>query len=126
MNIAHTNTKSAQGVPFRGAVLVRRLALCCLMACAGMSTAQAAGYGDQRQQRSEPGDRRDRGQQAQRDHQREDDAREEQRRQQQAQQDRQDQQNDRRGGRLTPDERRDLRRQINEAGSDIYRNAPRR
>jgi len=35
-------------------------------------------------------------------------------------------QNARRGGRLTPDERRDLRRQINEAGMDIYPNAQRR
>ena len=32
----------------------------------------------------------------------------------------------RRVGRLTPDERRDLRRQINEAGQDIYANPPRR
>ena len=32
----------------------------------------------------------------------------------------------RRNGRLTPDERRDLRRQINEAGQDIYSNQPRR
>lgn len=32
----------------------------------------------------------------------------------------------RRSGRLTPDEKRDLRRQINEAGLDIYPNAPRR
>lgn len=31
-----------------------------------------------------------------------------------------------RNGRLTPDERRDLRRQINEAGQDIYANPPRR
>ena len=31
-----------------------------------------------------------------------------------------------RNGRLTPDERRDLRRQINEAGQDIYANTPRR
>lgn len=30
------------------------------------------------------------------------------------------------GGRMTPDERRDLRRQINEAGQDIYANPPRR
>jgi hypothetical protein len=29
-------------------------------------------------------------------------------------------------GRLTPDERRDLRRQINEAGVDLYPNTPRR
>jgi hypothetical protein len=32
----------------------------------------------------------------------------------------------RRNGRLTPDERRDLRRQINEAGQDIYSTPPRR
>ncbi|MGZ3184650.1 MAG: hypothetical protein ACXU8N_19610 [Telluria sp.] len=31
----------------------------------------------------------------------------------------------RRNGRLTPDERRDLRRQINEAGQDIYAHTPR-
>ena len=32
----------------------------------------------------------------------------------------------RRGGRMTPDERRDLRRQINEASTDLYPNARRR
>jgi hypothetical protein len=32
----------------------------------------------------------------------------------------------RRGGRMTLDERRDLRRQINEVGQDIYSNPPRR
>lgn len=32
----------------------------------------------------------------------------------------------RRNGRMTPDERRDLRRQINEVGQDIYANPPRR
>lgn len=30
----------------------------------------------------------------------------------------------RRAGRLTPEERRDLRRQINEAGQDVYQNQP--
>jgi hypothetical protein len=30
----------------------------------------------------------------------------------------------RRTGRLTPEERRDLRRQINEAGQDVYQNQP--
>ncbi|HEU4845368.1 MAG TPA: hypothetical protein VFT05_13970 [Burkholderiaceae bacterium] len=33
---------------------------------------------------------------------------------------------ERRAGRLTPDERRDLRRQINEVGQDIYAHPPRR
>lgn len=47
---------------------------------------------------------------------------EEQRRQSQQQQ--QDQ--GARRGRLTPDERRELRRQINEAGTDLYPNTPRR
>jgi hypothetical protein len=52
---------------------------------------------------------------------------EEQRRQAQAQAQAQSQeQGARRGGRLTPDERRELRRQINEAGIDLYPNAPRR
>lgn len=51
----------------------------------------------------------------------------EQRRQQQAQQEQGNRAEAfRRSGRLTPDERRDLRRQINEAGLDIYPNTPRR
>ncbi|RJG15553.1 hypothetical protein D3872_12990 [Massilia cavernae] len=50
---------------------------------------------------------------------------EEQRRNLQMQQDQQRGNEMRRGGRLTPDERRDLRRQINEAGIDLYPNAQR-
>ena len=34
--------------------------------------------------------------------------------------------NERRGGRMTADERRDLRRQIRESGADVYPNAQRR
>ncbi|WP_230029934.1 hypothetical protein [Massilia sp. Bi118] len=52
---------------------------------------------------------------------------EEQRRMQQQYQQQQQEQRERRNsgsGRMTPDERRDLRRQINEAGMDLYR--PRR
>jgi hypothetical protein len=52
-----------------------------------------------------------------------DDARgyDDQRRTPQFQQDQRDQSHDsRRSGRMTPDERRDLRRQINEAGMDLY------
>lgn len=46
---------------------------------------------------------------------------EEQRRaQQQEQREQREQQHERRSGRMTPDERRDLRRQINEAGMDLY------
>ena len=38
----------------------------------------------------------------------------------------QQEQGSRRGGRLTPDERAELRRQINEAGVELYPNTPRR
>jgi hypothetical protein len=38
----------------------------------------------------------------------------------------QQEQGARRGGRLTPDERRELRRQINDAGVEVYPNTPRR
>jgi hypothetical protein len=54
-------------------------------------------------------------------------ARDEQRRQMQMQQDQNMRNAERaRGGRMTPDERRDLRRQINEAGIDLYQRPPRR
>ena len=46
--------------------------------------------------------------------------------QQQQQQQQQDQSASRHGGRMTPDERRELRRQINDAGIDLYPNTPRR
>ena len=48
------------------------------------------------------------------------------RRQQQQQQQERNADAQRHSGRLTPDERRDLRRQINEAGVDLYPNTPRR
>jgi hypothetical protein len=55
-------------------------------------------------------------------------ARDEQRRQAQMQQEQANRnaENMRRSGRMTPDERRDLRRQINEAGVDLYPANPRR
>lgn len=53
------------------------------------------------------------------------DMRGEEARRQQAQQQQQEM-GGRRGGRLTPDERRELRRQINEAGMDLYPSSPRR
>jgi hypothetical protein len=120
------------------AVRIARVALRGALACAlvfGAGTAFAQQYGgdrrDDMQQQHQPGGRerfslppQDRGQ---RDAEMR--AYEEQRRtqqqyqqQQQAQQDGQGPRDDgRRGsGRLTPDERRDLRRQINEAGMDLY------
>ena len=106
-----------------------RLARFAALACALVLGAGSA-YG---QQHGDRGDRRD-DQQSQRfrlppqDRDGRDDMRayEEQRRaqqqyQQQMQEQRDQQQRDaRRSGRMTPDERRDLRRQINEAGMDLY------
>lgn len=132
MNITPTKINAASGENFCGYALVRRIAAGCLIACAAMGSALAG-----------PGDKeRDRAAQAQRDAMRSErmqprqDARQfddrrqfdsrsfeqradEQRRGLQMQQ---EQNGDafRRSGRLTPDERRDLRRQINEAGMDIY------
>jgi len=108
---------------------VRSVGVACLLACAAMSAmasvqAQERFRKDdlQQQPRDERGDRGDRNGQRfeQRDgrDQRGDDAhRQQQDRSADAQ---------RRSGRLTPDERRDLRRQINEAGVDLYPNTPRR
>lgn len=52
--------------------------------------------------------------------------REEQRRVNQVQESENDRADPRRGARMTADERRDLRRQINEVGQDIYARPPRR
>jgi hypothetical protein len=110
-----------------------RLVRCAALACAlvlGGGSAWAQQHGDRRddqgmqqypQQYPQQSPRfrlppQDRGQR--------DDARgyDDQRRAPQYQQDQRDQQHDssRRSGRMTPDERRDLRRQINEAGMDLY------
>ena len=104
-----------------------RLARCAALACAlvlGAGSAFAQQHGDRRDDQGGM-------QQSQRfrlppqqDRDQRDDMRayEEQRRaQQQYQQDQRDQHDARRSsGRLTPDERADLRRQINEAGMDLY------
>ena len=130
MNIAHIESKAVPDGRKGVRSLVRRLAACCLIGVAAMSVAQAG-----------PRDRdrdRDRDAQGQRDsyrserNQRQPDERQYDERQPRQydtraddrgrRQDQQNAQNDRsqRSGRLTPDERRDLRRQINEAGADIY------
>jgi len=140
MNSAFTDNQAATK-----AVRIARVALRGALACAlvfGAGTAFAQQYGGDRrddlQQQHQPGGRerfslppQDRGQ-------RDADMRafEEQRRAQQQQQQQQQQQYQqqqaqqygqaqreegrRASGRLTPDERRDLRRQINEAGMDLY------
>lgn len=125
MNIAHIVSKAVPGDQKGVQFVVRRFAACCLIGVAAMSVAQAGPRDSdpQQSQRAERGQR-------QYDQQRQGDERQrqydEQRRNQQIQQDQQNAQNSseafRRSGRLTPDERRDLRRQINEAGADIYPN----
>ncbi|MDQ1918994.1 hypothetical protein [Massilia pseudoviolaceinigra] len=130
MNNAHTQTKAVASAQRCGRAFVRRVAVCCLLACASLSMAQA-NSGDKERDAQRIADAQRAQQQQRQDTQRQFEARaDEQRRQLQAQQDQNAQNNAdaaRRGGRMmTPDERRDLRRQINEAGVDIYRNAPRR
>lgn len=107
--------------------VARRVGMACVLAfvAGGALQAQAQDRGgfrkDDLQQRDDRGDRSGNGRQDgprfdQRD--RGDDAhRQQQERNAEAQ---------RRSGRMTPDERRDLRRQINEAGIDLYPNTPRR
>jgi hypothetical protein len=130
MNSAYNDNQAASK-----AVRIAHVALRGALACAlvfGAGTAFAQQYGGERrddmQQRqgggrerfSLPPQQQDRGQQRESDMRAYDDAR-------RAQQDAQQSQyappprDERRGsGRLTPDERRDLRRQINEAGMDLY------
>ena len=110
--------------------LLRRLLACALIGSAAMSVAHAGpGRGQQQQEYSRDADPRQQPRQYDDRQQRQFDERafqaraDEQRRQMEQQQ----QSNDgRRNSRLTPDERRDLRRQINEAGADIYSNKGRR
>ena len=136
MNNALNQTCAASRATACGplARLARRGAAACVMACLAF-TAQAQPYGrgdDPQAQRAEryqqprpERDLRDDARQFERDAY---EAREEQRRQQQMQQEQSIRNSEavRRGGRMTPDERRDLRRQINEAGMDLYPNSRRR
>ncbi len=128
MNITHIKMNAAAGENFCGYSLVRRIAGGCLIAVAVMSSALANpndadrngprdAYRAERAQQQRQYEERQRNQDARAYEQRAED----QRRQQDAQGE-----SSRRGGRLTPDERRDLRRQINEAGMDIYPNRRRR
>jgi len=134
-------TKTIAAAPGQGprfARLARRGLAVCVLACVGLGAAHAQSHGRRDDAQLPPppsarGDRMPSPQQfeapreqrmadQQRDQQR---ALEDQARRQQMQQD-QGGRDGRRAGRLTPDERRDLRRQINEAGADIYPNAQRR
>jgi hypothetical protein len=146
MNIALTKIHAAAGAHLCGwHSLVRPVALGCALACGGMAAAQAGpGEKDQNWQQIQAQREAVRNERAQaapaprqaeagRGEQRQVDPRsfetpaDEQRRQLQMQQEQGARSEAmRRSGRLTADERRDLRRQINEAGIDLYRNPPRR
>ncbi len=125
MNIAHTNIEAVSGAKMRGNSFVRLVGVCCLMGVAAMSAATAGPSERDRAAQQQQA-------QARQDEKRQFDAREFEARSQERRRDmQQEQQNKeaeafRRSGRLTPDERRDLRRQINEAGNDIYPNGRRR
>jgi hypothetical protein len=112
-----------------------RSALACALLAGGMGAAFAQQYGErQLDRRDNPAMQADRGDRGgdrggrylspERDPRYDVRAYEEQRRmQQQYQQQQQDQREVRRNGgsgRMTPDERREMRRQINEAGMDLY------
>ena len=138
MTNALYETNAAAQAQGRLARLARQGVALCVLACAGVGAAQAQYHGrrddaqmpspsvraervpDPAPQMEQPREQRmyDQVREQQR-------AYEEQRRQGQVQNDG-NRDGGRRAGRLTPDERRDLRRQINEAGMDIYPNAQRR
>jgi len=117
-----------------GAKKAGRLVRCAALACAlvlGGGSAWAQQYGDRRddQGAQQYPQQSPRFRLPPQDHGQRDDSRGygDQRRAPQYQQDQRDQRDQRdqqhdsrRSGRMTPDERRDLRRQINEAGIDLY------
>ena len=121
MNSAFTHHHAAN----KAGRLARRAVLACALVL-GAGGAVAQQNGDRRDDQGGRGDLQSQSQFSRfrlppRDRDQRDDLRayEEQRRAQQ--QDQRDQQHDsRRPSRMTPDERRDLRRQINEAGMDLY------
>ena len=139
MNNAHINSKAAAGALDRGPAFVRRVLACALIGCAAMSAAHAGPrqrdqpreeYSRDADQRQQPRQNDERQQPRQYDdrQQRQGDERAFQARQALRFMEQQQQQSNegRRNGRMTPDERRDLRRQINEAGADLYPNQGRR
>lgn len=125
MNNVHTKIVAAAGAQGRGVSLVRRMMALSLLAIATLWSAQV--LADDRDPRRAAQFQRetmggDRNAQAQRQAEERQRQYEEQRRAQSQQEQNGSSDQFRRSGRLTPDERRDLRRQINEAGADIYQN----
>ena len=138
MKIDHTSITAVVCANVRGGVTsvahgARRCAMAgVLIATAVVATAPSHAQDrngfrkdDQTQSRDDRNDRNDRNNARQETPRFDQRALEDARRQQQQQQDR-NADAQRHSGRLTPDERRDLRRQINEAGVDLYPNTPRR
>ena len=110
---------------------VRAVVVCCILLCSAVGTAVAEGRSDQGSRGGGQSDNRYEQRQDARQDSRQDQRQDrayqnqgEQRRMTQVQDP--DRGDSRRGGRMTADERRDLRRQINEVGQDIYGNPPRR
>ncbi len=134
MNIALKKIDSAASAAFRVPGSFGPLVLGAVLLGAMAGPALAA-PGDQRDQYAQRRDDNPNAQQQPRDGQRYDNARREPRAaegraydtrdEQRPQAQEQNRDGGRRGGRLTADERRDLRRQINEAGQDIYARPPR-
>lgn len=122
----HAGTKAG-----RFARCALRSALACALVAGSMGSALAQQYGDRQNDRRDgpPMQQQERGERGrylspERDPRYDVRAYEEQRRQQQQQQQMEQRESRRNSssssGRMTPDERRDLRRQINEAGMDLY------
>lgn len=137
MTNALDKTNAAAQATGRLARLARHGVVVCLLAVAGVQAAQAQYHGrrDDAQLPPPSSARAERLPAPQIEHPREQRMYEQQREQQRAYDDQRRQAVQMQGeggreggrrGRLTPDERRDLRRQINEAGADIYPNAQRR
>jgi hypothetical protein len=121
MNSAFTHQHAAK----RAGRLARRAVLACALVL-GAGGAFAQQHGDRRDDRGDMQQSQSQSQMSRfrlppQDRDQRDDMRayEEQRRAQQQEQ-REQQHDSRRPSRMTPDERRDLRRQINEAGMDLY------
>jgi len=118
MNSAFTHHHAAK----KAGRLARRAVLACALVL-GAGGALAQQHGDRRddQGMQQPQPQFSRFRLPPQDRDQRDDMRayEEQRRAQQQEQ-REQQHDSRRSSRMTPDERRDLRRQINEAGMDLY------
>jgi hypothetical protein len=132
MNIDHTGGNADLRANVCGRVAsiggsARRFGMACVLACSAFTAFGAVHAQDrngfrkddlqfQRDERRQE-QRQDQPRFEQRDQRADDAHRQQQERSAEAQ---------RRSGRMTPDERRDLRRQINEAGVDLYPNTPRR